>query len=57
MELLLSALLTCPDARWLIEGARTVEGLTRAQRSEIILEIMVNTEDSCDFSVETDRTK
>ena len=49
ISILLSAVLSCEDASWIIQGVRRSEGLSDRERSEIILEIMISAEDECDF--------
>jgi len=44
-------MLTCDDAMWIIEGINR-SNTSQAIKSELIIETILATEDSCDFSLE-----
>ena len=44
----LSLLLSCEDANWIIQGIRDTD-LKQSLKSELVLEVMVGTEENCDF--------
>jgi len=48
---LLSMMLTCDDAMWIIKGINR-SNTSQAIKSELIIETILATEDSCDFSLE-----
>ena len=45
---LLSMMLTCDDAMWIIEGINR-SNASQAIKSELIIETILATEESCDF--------
>ena len=48
ITILASALLTCPDAAWIIQGIRESD-LTPAIRADLVLSVMEGTDPSCDL--------
>jgi hypothetical protein len=46
MELILAATLTCADGKWILDGLANT-GITAAQRSELIIEILQAMPDDC----------
>ena len=49
MIFLLSMLLSCSDAAWIIQGIRSSELMNQATKSELILEIYRGTDPQCDM--------
>ena len=52
MIYLLSMLLSCADAAWIIQGIQQSEIMTSKMRSELILEVKRGTEPTCDIERE-----
>ena len=50
---LMSALLSCEDANWIIQGIRRSD-ISQSIKSELIIETMLASEDECDFVSETE---
>ena len=48
MEILLAALLTCADGKWILDGLADTADLVSSDRSEIIIEILQAMPDDCD---------
>ena len=49
MTFLLSMLLSCSDAAWIIQGIRQSELMDRGMKSELILEVYRGTDPQCDM--------
>ena len=50
---LLSTLLSCEDAYWIIQGIRKSD-ISQSIKSELIIETMLASEDECDFVLDTE---
>jgi hypothetical protein len=49
ITILLSALLSCSDAAWIIQGIEQAD-ITQAEKSELILTVMDGTDRNCDLT-------
>ena len=49
ITILLSTLLSCSDAAWIIQGIEQAD-ITQAEKSELILTVMDGTDRNCDLT-------
>ena len=57
MTYLLSMLLSCADAAWILQGIRQSEIMSPTIRAELTLEVLRGTEPSCDIERELSKGK